>query len=1175
MNITSRSSRPHTTSAHGESVFEGYKNEVRLRLSLRDLVEESHAKGLRPTGKTNIICCSPLREDKHPSFSVFEGGGGEYVAFDHATRESFDLYAYVMRKEGLDFVDAVRWCGDRVGLSWNEYEKQHGGGDGGRTSPPPGITEEEWDRAREKVLALDERQMVANAQQAMVDLCHSWFIRSKLVPYVEARWGIAEETQRRFMLGFVPHGFAGLLEELREHGAFPYSRKQLAKTGWFTFRSMLAGDPDPELRCIFDGRLLYPYLFRGKCRYACARIIYEDRIDPAYFERSPWEQAKFKKAFVAGPSHPSVSPFVQNDLLYNADNGFKSRTGFARLVIVEGPSDCMAMVEAGYDCVAPVATSIRSEDVPMLLEATAQYKEVVLATDTDVKPDGRRPGLEGALRMAPDLIAAGKRVKLLVFPLPPGESKVDPASWGLAWKQAGKEDDPFAELMANAPSVAAALVGFLDPDLTAAQLPEALNQIVQFARSAKSSKAQIEEIAKLVKDRLGSKFTRTAIKQAMGEADDRLEAAAKADAAARAAIQDDKILDIEGRVIERGGFDQPGKVRCYQGYAKDGSPITVSTFLLQPSRIIIGSNGDRLLEVSVHIETDTSLVERWVVPKLAWTSRRAFVSAFPHERMQFNGSDFNVHSVYQIVSERAARLAVPTVRGEPIVGLHQTAGGLRLVLPGETWNAEGVMENPDIVYASDIGSVSFCSMIRVDGAQDPAKVDSLVARLLSLLFELNDPVKLTTICAWIVGNYFLPEIRELGGKASILNVFGSPESGKTTLLKDGVSKMLQPFGSKFEPETPAVTRFATIRSLSWSNIFVSAFDEYRTSEAGGDFMRLLRTGFSGGSESRGSRDQSVRSYSLFGAVLLLGEQRADVDAAMDTRLVMVGLDKTTIETRNADVAVQEILATDERWRVATDILQWRMRVEPGTVHDWWAQAKRDAVEALGRMKLKVASRARDLCAEVAFRMRTWNEWLDHRAERHVMVPRPPLDAVLRMMLETTTGLQLPAEGGRVVSLSSKNLVVRALEMVTPYAVGGQFEEHRCYRLVIRSGRLLLAVHPGSLAATLAEQAKRRGQQDPTNGEAALKRAAKEEHERSGDTGWLISPSHPYRMGSADEVGEEQERPTRMRCWIIDVERAHEMVGLELDWPGTPGAWGGDRKKSAPIPSWRKPSGEGV
>ena len=348
-------------SAHGESLFERYKNEVRDKLSLRELVEAGNPKKLRQTGKSSILCCSPLREDRHPSFSVFEGGG-EYVAFDHATRESFDLYAFVEKREGLNFVDAVKWCGDRAGLSWEELKKQHGGDGGGRSRPPAGFSEEEWERAYEATLALDERQAVANAQQAMVDLCHSWFIRTpKLVRYVEDRWGIAEETQRRFMLGYVPYRFDLVLEDLHEQGAFAYGRKHLSRTGWFLPRARIPDDPNPELRCIFDGRLLYPYMLRGKCRYACARIIFEQAIDPVVLRGAPVGGGEVQEGARRWDRRTRASArSCRTIVLYNADNGHKSRTGFARIVIVEGPSDCMAMVEAGYDCVAPVATSIRS-----------------------------------------------------------------------------------------------------------------------------------------------------------------------------------------------------------------------------------------------------------------------------------------------------------------------------------------------------------------------------------------------------------------------------------------------------------------------------------------------------------------------------------------------------------------------------------------------------------------------------------------------------------------------------------------------------------------------------------------------------------------------------------------------------------------------------------------------
>lgn len=203
-------------------------------------------------------------------------------------------------------------------------------------------------------------------------------------------------------------------------------------------------------------------------------------------------------------------------------------------------------------------------------------------------------------------------------------------------------------------------------------------------------------------------------------------------------------------------------------------------------------------------------------------------------------------------------------------------------------------------------------------------------------------------------------------------------------------------------------------------------------------------------------------------------------------------------------------------------------------------------------------------------MRAWNEWLDHRTERKFEVPRPELDLVLRRMLEATVGVDLP-DGGSVVSVSAKSLVVRALEEVTPYAVLGIFADGVGYRLCVRAGRRMLVVHPGSLAVTLARESRSRGRPDPTNGEAALRRAAREEYAREGVAGWLVDPGFPYRMGSSDDVGEDNGRTVRARCWLIDVERAFERVGLELDWPGTAATWGGDRKKTLPLAPWRKGS----
>ena len=1152
-----------------ESLFEKYKNEVRQKISVRDLVEEIKPKGLRATGASSLICCSPLRADKSPSFSVFKNGGDEYVGHDFATGETFDLYAFIEAKENLSFAEAVKWAGDRVNLPWDEYKKANG--EAPAAPPPPGITQAEWDRARDEVLALDERQLVANVQQSMVDLAHAMFLKSSLPAYVEARWGISVETQNRFMLGFIPHGFAVLLDVLYEQGDFPYTRKKLVKTGWFVERSKIAGDPNPELRCIFDGRLLYPYLFRGKCRYAAARRIFEDDILPSYYEGREWDESKFKKAMVNSQSRPSVSQYVKNDLLYNADNLLRSRSGFKRIVIVEGPSDCMALVEHGYDCVAPVTTSVRVEDIPALVKDVEKYEEVVLATDTDVTEDGRRPGLEGALRMAPKLMAEGKKVRLLIFDLPKGQTKVDPASWALQWKVEGKTGDPFAKLMNELPSVARGLSRFLDPDITAERLPESLTEIVKFARLGKLTPAEMQELAKNIRKRLKDNYTRGAIMTAMGEVSERID---KED---RPIEDEKKTLNIDGSVTERGGFGEPERTCCYETWSKTGGVI-ISTFILQPERIVI-SRGEQLMEVSVYVDIDTKLVDRWVVPKNAWVGKKDFLRSMPHYRMQYVGSDDNVQGISKLVSERATRLGVPQVRGETVIGLHYTPGGLRLVLPTETWDSSGPMTIPDIVFSAEWAPHPLANMIKVDGGQDPADVDDLVKRAMELIFKLNDPVVLTTLCAWILGCYFLPQIREMnGGKASILNVFGSPGSGKSTLMQKILNVTLLPFGNTFEPATPAETKFATIRTLSWSNILCSPFDEFRTSEAGADFIRILRTGFSGGVENRGRQDMALRSFPLVGAAQLSGEQRADVDTAMGERLVMVALSRTTIEQTDATEALYEVLAIEEKWRVATDILQWRMTIEPTTIANWWADAKKSTSAAVETLKLRVAPRSFDICVEMAFRMRTLNEWLLRRMETRVInVELASIEDVLLRMLETTNERALP-NGTDVTAVAAKSLVVRALEDASVYAIQGSFEEGKGWRVCSRNDRRMLVVHPGAMASVLAREHRSRGTPDPTNGLAALRSSAREEYSREGDMGWLVNPSFRFRMGSDDEIGGDTKGLVVARCWLIDIAKASDRVGLDLDWPGTVATWGGERKKAvAPgtVGKWERTGWTGV
>lgn len=52
--------------------------------------------------------CSPLRQDKKPSFSVFKGTSGNFIFNDLATSESGNAIDFVMKLRGLDFASALK-----------------------------------------------------------------------------------------------------------------------------------------------------------------------------------------------------------------------------------------------------------------------------------------------------------------------------------------------------------------------------------------------------------------------------------------------------------------------------------------------------------------------------------------------------------------------------------------------------------------------------------------------------------------------------------------------------------------------------------------------------------------------------------------------------------------------------------------------------------------------------------------------------------------------------------------------------------------------------------------------------------------------------------------------------------------------------------------------------------
>src|SRR5512144_3309605 len=93
-------------------------DEIKSRIDIVDLVSEAGVK-LRHAGKNYTGFC-PFHDNKHtPAFVVWPETG-TWRCFG-SCNEGGDIFKFVMKKEGLDFKEALRRLADRAGVQLEEF----------------------------------------------------------------------------------------------------------------------------------------------------------------------------------------------------------------------------------------------------------------------------------------------------------------------------------------------------------------------------------------------------------------------------------------------------------------------------------------------------------------------------------------------------------------------------------------------------------------------------------------------------------------------------------------------------------------------------------------------------------------------------------------------------------------------------------------------------------------------------------------------------------------------------------------------------------------------------------------------------------------------------------------------------------------------------------------------
>lgn len=301
-------------------------DEIRNRLSIVDVISDTVT--LKRAGNTFKGLC-PFHSEKTPSFNVAEDRG-LYKCF--GCGESGDIFAFVMKTQGLAFPEALKELAERAGVKLERRAK-----DG---APGP----------REAILDLHAR--AADFYQSHLASAAGAEARR----YLAERF-IDEAMIERFRIGLAPKSWDGFLKTVGNK----VPREVLLTSGLFRAKSEGTGVYD-----FFRNRIIFPICDRQARPIAFgARKFTDDEGDqsPKYIN-SP-ESVIYSK----GSNIYAIA--LAKDAIRRDDQA----------VLVEGYTDVIAAHRAGFtNVVAALGTALTTEQVTILARFGSR---IILAYDPD------------------------------------------------------------------------------------------------------------------------------------------------------------------------------------------------------------------------------------------------------------------------------------------------------------------------------------------------------------------------------------------------------------------------------------------------------------------------------------------------------------------------------------------------------------------------------------------------------------------------------------------------------------------------------------------------------------------------------------------------------------------------------------------------------------------------
>ena len=303
-------------------------DEIKSRIDIVDLVSEAGVK-LRHAGRNYTGLCPFHDNKKTPAFVVWPETG-TWRCFGQCN-EGGDIFKFVMKRENLDFKEALNKLAARAGVEVPTYSKQ---------TPEQ---KEAYDNLRQLL------------EDAVVFYRSHLLANTDVLNYLHEKRGLTDASIETFGLGYAPDAWDSALTHFTGRG---YSEQDMLDAGLVSERDS-GGYYDR-----FRNRIMIPIRDeQGRMSGFGARIVNPDDVP------------KFLNS-------PDTVIFTKGRLLYGMDRARKPIRAADQAVIVEGYMDVIAVHQAGYEnVVSPMGTALTEDQLRLLKRFT---RKIVLALDPDV-----------------------------------------------------------------------------------------------------------------------------------------------------------------------------------------------------------------------------------------------------------------------------------------------------------------------------------------------------------------------------------------------------------------------------------------------------------------------------------------------------------------------------------------------------------------------------------------------------------------------------------------------------------------------------------------------------------------------------------------------------------------------------------------------------------------------